>query len=428
MRQWIKRRVQRQLGVLARNTIQHYKPIIIGVAGSVGKTSTKEAVYTVLSKNLSVRKSAKSYNNEFGVPLTILGLESGFSSPLRWLLTLIQARSIASGNETDYPECIVLEMGSDHLGDVHKLMAVAHPNIGVLTAVAPVHLEFFETFQNVKMEESTIVRELNVDDAAVVNIDDEDTSEFANKTSAEKITFGFSKTATVRGSDLTLFTQNENGGYAASFVLQVKGDSQDIVLPNVLGTSHVYAALAAAAVGVHMQMSLSDIALGLAEFVPPPGRMRYIEGIKHTHLIDDTYNSSPKAVKAALEILKQFPTKGKRFAVLGDMAELGNETQTLHQQVGSWVPNYADVLITVGEKSRDMTRGARKAGMKEEDIFSFAHAEDAGKFLQDRMKQGDVVLIKGSQVARLEKVVKEVMAEPFRAPELLVRQEVYWQK
>jgi len=152
MRQWIKRFVQRQLEGYARKTLKHYKPVVIGVAGSIGKTSTKEAIYAVLSKSMSVRKSAKSYNNEFGVPLTILGLESAFSSPTKWLLTLMQAQSVALGNAIDYPECIILEMGSDHLGDVHKLMSIAHPNIGVLTAIRPVHLEFFETFQNVKME------------------------------------------------------------------------------------------------------------------------------------------------------------------------------------------------------------------------------------------------------------------------------------
>ncbi|PIS41690.1 MAG: hypothetical protein COT25_01745 [Candidatus Kerfeldbacteria bacterium CG08_land_8_20_14_0_20_42_7] len=428
MREWIKRRVQRQLEVLARKTLQHYKPIIVGVAGSVGKTSTKEAIYSVLSKSMSVRKSAKSYNNEFGVPLTVLGLESAFSSPLGWLLTLIQAHSIAIGNAIDYPECIVLEMGSDHLGDVHKLMAIAHPNIGVLTAIAPVHLEFFETLQNVKMEESTIVRELNEEDAAVANGDDADTIEYAAKTSAEQISFGFSESATVRGSDLKLFTQHENGGFALSFTLHVGGESEKVVLPHALSKMHAYSALAAAAVGKRLQMPLSAIVFGLAEFVPPAGRMRYLEGIKRTHIIDDTYNSSPKAAVAALEILKGFPGKGKRFAVLGDMAELGGHTKSLHIEVGSKTKGRADILITVGEKARDIAHGAREVGMKEEDIFSFAYAEDAGKFLQERMKENDVVLVKGSQVARLEKVVKEVMAEPERAPEVLVRQEAYWQK
>ncbi|MFA5030041.1 MAG: UDP-N-acetylmuramoyl-tripeptide--D-alanyl-D-alanine ligase [Patescibacteria group bacterium] len=428
MRQWIKRFVQRQLEGYARKTLKHYKPVVIGVAGSIGKTSTKEAIYAVLSKSMSVRKSAKSYNNEFGVPLTVLGLESAFSSPTKWLLTLMQAQSVALGNAIDYPECIILEMGSDHLGDVHKLMSIAHPNIGVLTAIAPVHLEFFETFQNVKMEESTIVRELDETDAAIVNGDDLETNAYAKKTSAESITFGFSESSQVRGTDLKLFTQKENGGFALSFKLHLGGETADVLLPHALSTSHAYAALAAATVGKRLQMSISEIVLGLAEFVPPPGRMRYIEGIKRTHIIDDTYNSSPMAAEAALDVLKDFPTKEKRYAVLGDMAELGQETKPLHLRVGSYMKGRTDILIAVGEKARDIAHGAREAGMKEEDVFSFALAEDAGKFLQDRIKENDAILIKGSQVARLEKVVKEVMAEPNRAAELLVRQEEYWQK
>lgn len=425
MKELIKRKVMRRLENLAKKTIATYKPIVIGVAGSVGKTSTKEAIFAVVSVRKNVRKSLKSYNNEFGVPLTVLGIESGFSSPVRWLLNLLQANSIAAGNDEDYPEVLVLEMGSDHVGDVQKLMRIAPPTVGVLTAISPVHLEFFENFENIKREESTIVRDLSESSFAVINGENKESFAATSSTPAHTLTYGFSDEFDVWAEECTIVSDPEIG---MSFRLHTSGEAHEVLLPDIISKTHVLSALAAVAVGLHLQMSVTDIIQGLQGFEPPAGRMRFIPGIKRTHIIDDTYNSSPDAARAALDVLRDFPNVKKRFAVLGDMAELGSETESLHKEVGSYIPKRADVLITVGSKSKDIAHGAKKARMKESHVFSFDTAEEAGKFLQDRMHEGDIVLVKGSQVARLENVVREVMEEPQHAETLLVRQEGYWKK
>lgn len=425
MKQLIKRAVEVRLQALAKKAIQRYQPIIIGVAGSVGKTSTKEAIFSVLAKKMSVRKSTKSYNNEFGVPLAVLGLESGYNSPLKWMKLLFDARRVALGKDETYPKVLVLEMGSDHVGDVEKLMRIAPPSVGVLTAIAPVHLEFFGSFENVKKEESTIVRNLSKSSCGIINGDDEHAKSFASVT-PNPILYGLSEECDVFASDIKYFSEDASGNIGIRFLLHIKGEAHEAFLPLGLGKTHLYSALAAVAVGNHLNVPAKDIVLSLLDFAPPPGRMRCLEGIKHTKLIDDTYNSSPRAVEAALQVLKDCPAKGKRYAVLGDMAELGKETESLHREVGKLVLGNADVLITVGEKARDIAFGAREAGMSEDRVYIFSDPGEAGKFLQERLHQGDVALVKGSQAVRLEKIVKEVMAEPAKADEFLVRQEEFW--
>jgi UDP-N-acetylmuramoyl-tripeptide--D-alanyl-D-alanine ligase len=160
----------------------------------------------------------------------------------------------------------------------------------------------------------------------------------------------------------------------------------------------------------------------------PKGRTNLITGIKETQIIDDTYNSSPKAVKAALTVLTELRAR-RKIAVLGEMLELGSESEKLHQEIGREVfVRGIDLLITTGERARDIARGAKEAGMNDNLIFSFETPGETGRFLQDRITMGDLILIKGSQGVRMEKVVKEIMAEPEKAGELLVRQDEEWLK
>lgn len=427
MREWIKKKVLAFLVAQAKKTLQRFHPMIIGVAGSIGKTSTKEAIFCAISQSFTVRKSTKSYNNEWGVPLTILGIESGYASPLEWFRVIRHARKVASGKGGKFPSVIILEMGSDHVGDVEQLMRLAPPTIGVLTAIAPVHLEFFGSFENVKKEESTIIRNLDGNAFGVVNGDDPDTYPVAKSSKVSCLTFGKNEGVDVLAKDILIHAA-KNGVVGIQFTLWHQEKDVEVFLPNALGLPHVYSALAAAAVGIHLRMSLEDIAKGLLNFSPIAGRMRRVDGIKKTNIIDDTYNSSPKAVEAALHVLKEFPIAHHRFAVLGDMAELGNATPRLHHEVGLWVKPFADVLITVGEKAVHIAEGARESGMSEDKIFSFGKAKDAGKFLQERIHEQDVILVKGSQAVRLERIVKEIMQEPSQAKDILVRQEPYWQK
>jgi UDP-N-acetylmuramoyl-tripeptide--D-alanyl-D-alanine ligase len=204
----------------------------------------------------------------------------------------------------------------------------------------------------------------------------------------------------------------------------VEGSTVPLFVPKALGWPSVYAALAAVAVGRARGMNLVEITERLRSYQPPPGRMRYIPGIKQTVIIDDTYNAAPKSMGAALDVLADIPVgteDDKRIAVLGDMLELGALSEEGHRRVGKRVSELGiHLLVLVGERMGDAKKGAKEAGMDENAIFHFASPEEAGRFVQERMKQGDIVLVKGSRGMKMEIVVKELMADPLSAGTELV--------
>jgi UDP-N-acetylmuramoyl-tripeptide--D-alanyl-D-alanine ligase len=255
------------------------------------------------------------------------------------------------------------------------------------------------------------------------------------KTKAKIITFGLLPHAEIYASEIAI---SHNVSYkdvstiqGISFKLKYQGNTIPVLLPMVLGEHLVYSALAAICVGIAYGLNLHNIIDSLRNFEPPKGRMHIIKGIKNTLIIDDSYNSSPLAVKKALYLLSQINLNQhhKKFAALGDMLELGTLTEKAHREIGQAVFDYGvDYLVTVGEMSRDIVRGAISKGMSEDRCFNFKDSVEAGKFLQQKIKEGDLILVKGSQGVRMEKVVKELMAEPQRAEELLIRQEGIWLK
>jgi len=422
----MKKLIELKLRVLARLVIRRYKPEIIGITGSVGKTSAKEAIFAVLSPKFQVRKSEKNYNNEIGLPLAIIGAESPGRSFFGWGAVFFRAFWMILFKSKNYPRILVLEMGADKPGDISYLLKIVKPKIGVITSIGESHLEFFKTVEGVKKEKGTLVRELKKDSWAVLNFDDPNCRSLVSETSAKIMTYGFGK-----GSDVWVPENGDNiaNPNGASFKLQHQGSFIPVLLPGAVGRPAMYAALIGAAVGIIYGLNLVEISKNLSGFRPARGRMNLIPGIKNTLVIDDTYNSSPQSSIEALEVLARMPAgpSVKRFAVLGDMLELGKYTEEGHRLVGRKAADLKiNQLIVVGERSRDIARGAQEAGMPEGNIFHFPEAGQAGLFVQERIKEGDIILVKGSQGARMEKIVKEIMAEPLRAGELLVRQDANW--
>jgi len=429
---FFKKIIEWKLKLLAAWILRRYQPKVIGLTGSVGKTSTKEAIFKVLSHSFKTGKNLKNYNNEIGLPLSIIGMESAKKNPFVWIWIFIKGMLMVVFKKSDYPAMLVLEMGADKPGDIKYLVDFVKCHVGVVTAIGAAHLEEFESVEKVAREKQNIVSHLKVDDYAILNKDDELVMNMHDKTRAKVITFGFAEDADVRASDLDISAGPSSDPWidvqikGLSFKLQYKGAIVPVFLPKVLGRHQVYSALAAVAVGVSQGMNLSDIAEALRKFDPPAGRMRLIAGIKHTSIIDDSYNSSPMATQAALNVLKDIKITGKKFVALGDMLELGSYTEQGHREVGLAVVEVASVLVTSGERAKIIAKAAREAGMDEGSVFTFGDPLSVGKFIQQRIKSGDMVLIKGSQGARMEKVVKELMAEPLRAQELLVRQTKEW--
>lgn len=428
--------LQSMLARLAKEVVAKYKPTVVAVTGSVGKTSTRNAIVAVLSEKFRVRTTIENYNNEFGVPLTIFGEVSPGRSPVGWMNVLWRARQLLDKTDPAYPNMLVLEYGVDHPGDMKALCEIAKPDVAVLTAISPVHVENFGSLEALQKEKGMLLELVKPEGRSIVNEDDARVTELAGRSKAPVRTYGFAATADIRGEDYRLNTRTdfsfEPGELFGEGQFEVVIDEarEPVVLPDLLGMSQASAALAAIAVGLHFGLSLPNAARAVEKTEPYAGRMRPIPGIKGSLLLDDTYNAAPASMAAALKVLASFSpvAPARRIAALGHMAELGPYNEAEHRELGKKAADVADLLVTVGEISRDTRRGALEVGMPEEKTQHFNTPEEAGRWLDAQVKKGDIVLVKGSQSARMEKVVKDLMAQPDRASELLVRQKGKWLK
>lgn len=426
--------VEKILGFLAKIIVKKYRPFIIGITGSVGKTSTKEAIALVLKKKFFLRASPKNYNNEIGVPLTIINEKSAGKSLFGWLKIFLKAISLII-LPLKFPKILVLEMAADKPNDIKYLTKIAPCQIGIVTAIVPVHLEKFGNLENILKEKQIMVTHLLPDGLAILNADDEKLMGIRNKIKGKIVTFGFSEKADIRAIEAKIDQEITSKGElkikGLIFKVQVGGSIVPFFLPKILAKHQIYSVLAAIAVGLFYELNLLEISETLKDFQTPPGRMKLISGIKGSLIIDDSYNSSPEAVLAALQTLNEILTlPGRRkIVVLGEMLELGLKAEEIHFEIGKKITNFNfDLLITVGNLAHKIAEGARKNGFREEMIFEFESIDETVKFLKEKIIYGDLILIKGSQGARLEKVVKEIMAEPEKAKELLVRQEKEWEE
>ncbi len=420
--------LEKILKVLAGKILKKYLPEVIAITGSVGKTSPKEQIQVVLAKHFSVQASFKNYNNEIGVPLTIIGEESPGKSLAGWLRVFKKAGSLLWGQK-DYPQILVLEMGAQKPGDIDYLLGFVHPKIGVLTDISGSHLEYFGTLSKVEKEKRKIIERLPKKGVAIVNFDNELTRRAGEKAKSRVVSYGFSKRADVQATEVDIVyekTPTMIKPAGISFKLITEGNVVPVLLPHILSPSQIYSALAAIVVGQIYNLNALEVLASLKKFMPPPGRLRLLKGIKQSWILDDTYNASPQSTKAALEVLGELEVikGGKKIAVLGDMLELGKDTEKEHREAGFKVAESGvDLLITKGSLAKFIAQGAQKAGLDPSKIFTFSKNKEAGLFLQEKIEKGDIVLIKGSQGMYMEEIVKEVMAYPLRAKELLVRQD-----
>ncbi len=422
--------LQFKLKIIAKLILRKYRPSIIGITGSIGKTSTKEAIVQVLNNKLRVRGNLKNYNNEIGLPLTVIGLESPGANIFGWIKVFFYSLGLILFKDKKYPEVLVLELGIDRPGDMDYLMSIVKINVGIVTSVSYSHLEYFGSLNNIKKEKQVLIEQLDSQGLAIINFDNAPAREMLSASKARVLTYGLNNGANLQAQDIIYnYTRGNYELTGINFKLNYDGSIVPVFMKNIMSESALYATLAAAAVGIYFNYNLLDIAESLSDFTMPPGRMSLLPGIKHSFIIDDTYNSSPEAALAALETLRNINVdkSADKYAVLGDMLEIGTYTEEGHLLVGKKVAESGiKHLIAVGERARDFIRGAKEAGMEDDYIFYFDNPEEAGRFLQNRIKEGDILLVKGSQGARMEKIVKELMAEPERATELLARQEDTW--
>lgn len=417
----------------ARIALMRHKPKVVAVTGNVGKTSTKDAVAAVISYSLgadNVRKSEKSFNSEIGLPLAILGLENAWSSASGWLKNIKDGFLIALfGSRHGFPEWLVLEVGADHPGDIEGVAKWLHPDIVVLTRMAdvPVHVEFFDGVEDVLREKMSLARALKPGGTIVVNADDDRFMEAVRDIDAAKISYGAAKDATIVMKESEIVYTGEPlplpiGQYV---VLKTGEVEKKVELKFALGDHMMYAFAAAAGVAkaLGIDAAVPDAFNG---FKSPNGRMRMLKGVNSCAIIDDTYNSSPLACAEALKTLANMTVRGKKIAVLGDMKELGANAEKAHRDIGRSAAGVVHTLVTVGDLARSIAAGAKDAGLTAERIASFDDSNAAAAAVADMARAGDVILVKGSQSMRMERVSKALLAHPDKALELLVRQEKEW--
>ncbi len=412
----------------ARMLLQRTKPKIIAITGSVGKTSIKDAVYEVLKPHMRVRKSEKSFNSEIGVPLTVLGLPNASHSVFHWLKNIIDG-ALHVFHPGSYPEVLVLEMGVDRPGDMDRFTVWIKPDVVILTRLpdVPVHVEFFDSPEAVAREKQKLVDALKPEGVFVYNQDDEKVAKVAHTTFQQSIGYSrYSHSPFTASGDKIVYDHGVASGF--EFSLSHLDQAVTMRVNGSLGVQHAYNYAAAAAVGSIFGIDINVVAKTLETYVPPPGRMRLIPGIKDTLLIDDTYNSSPTASEQALITLGELRGVKRRIAVLGDMMELGQFSIREHERIGKLVAKSAQILVTIGVRARGFSKGAIEQGMAEKNIFEFDNALQAGREMQTFIKPGDVLLVKGSQSIRAERFVLELMADPESAEKLLVRQDPMWQE
>lgn len=408
----------------AKLILKRHKPFIIGVTGNLGKTSTKDAIYAVLKDHFHVRRSEKSMNSEFGVPLTILGQKSGWNNPFKWLLIITRGLFVAFGKE--YPTHLVLEIGADRPGDIKSITSWVKPDIAVVTQFGqvPVHVEFFKDREAVVEEKGYLVEALKKHGVYIWNADDHDSKTvLVNKTEARKVSIGIEEHADIKASDIELYGSPLSGTKAK---VTVGEKEYELVLPEVVGKSPVYCALPALVVAQELKVPIEQALQSLCDAEKPKGRMRLLPGMNGSLIIDDTYNASPKATEHGLKTLASIDTPGRKIAVLGDMMELGDHTRDEHYRIGMLAGSLVHRLFTVGIRSKRTAEGALDAKMDDTLIIQCDNSLEAGKELVKVIGQGDVVYFKGSQSIRMEKAVKMVLAETHAPEKYLVRQEKEW--
>lgn len=426
MKTFFKKAVVAILTLEAKILMKRHKPTIIAITGSVGKTTTKDAIYAAIKNSVPARKSEKSFNSEIGVALTVLGLSNAWNSSFFWFKNIVEGLVIALFSK-NYPSVLVLETGIDRPGDMERLTAWLKPDIVVLTRLpsVPVHVEYFSSPEAVVTEKMKLVTALKSNGTLVYNADD--TIIQAQLPEVLQRAIGFSRylESDFTGSqDRIVYADDIPVGM--EFTLTHGPESTPVKIDGTAGTQQVYAVAAAAGVASVLGISLADVAGAMKDLKSPPGRLRLIRGIKATTILDDTYNSSPTASEQALQTLGELKYAKRKIAVLGDMMELGQFSSVEHERIGHLAAGIVNVLITVGVRSQKIAEGALENGLSEKTIFQYDDAISAGRELQNMLQPGDIVLVKGSQSVRAERVVEEIMADPDSATQLLVRQDEEW--
>jgi len=405
--------IQYILKYYAKKVVLLHRPIVIAITGSVGKTSTKEAIYQVLKSEYGdkVRSTKGNLNAEFGIPLTILGyskMPNKFIWPVFLLLAYFRT------NIKKYPKYLVLEMGVDKPGDMGYYTQIVKPDYAVITSTTPAHMANFETVSDYQKEKISLINFLKEDGIAIVNYDDE---KLGQLTGRRIVTVGAGEGKPDYKAEIisTSLAGTEFRINSVGYKVAVKS--------KMIGNQFVYANLFAFAIAKIFGINLIKAAKSLEKIKRAPGRMNLIKGIKNSLIIDDSYNSNPTSLKAALDLIKHVKHNGRKVAILGNMNELGNMEKESHLMAGAMTKDIVDLAIFVGKNAENMLEGYKD----KQSCLIYRNRTELEASLPGLIKENDLILVKASQNNNFfEEIVKKIMLEPEKSDRLLVRQNRMW--
>ena len=364
---------RKALGDLASWHRQKFDLPVVAVTGTNGKTTTKDMIAQVLSARFKVLRSPASYNNLVGLPLTLFQLNSRH-------------------------QVLVMELGMSSPGEIGVLTRMSNPSLGVITNIGPAHLESMRSVEKIAQAKFELPDNMHSPKTLVLNADDRRLADRIKRKKEDErvISFGIKKEADFAADRIEL-----NGNGYISFRI-----NRDLTVNlGTLGMHNVYNALAAFAVGSLLELDPEQIKRKLERYLPSELRMELVE-IRGIRVINDSYNANPVSMEKGLETLREIETSGRRIAVLADMLELGEEAESFHLEVGKKAAVLGlDLLVAVGEHARYMAQGAREAGMSSRNIITLVNNQETGSYLLENLKEGDLVLVKGSRKMRTEEVV-----------------------
>lgn len=373
------------LQTLARAVREEWSGPVIGITGSAGKTATKELTAHVLAAGgATVIKSLGNYNNAYGLPLSVLQL-------------------ISAGARLEAVDYLVLEMGMSAPGEIAHLCSIAQPDVGVVTLVAAVHLEFFPSVEAIAEAKAELVDHLQETGVAILNLDDPLVARMRFRRLISARTFGITESADVRATDIEL-----RGLQGVRFTLQTPRGAVAVESP-LLGRHNIYNALAAATIADYYEVPLPLIAESLSQAVPIPKRGEVIRFPQGFIVINDAYNSNPRALKEMVATLCAMNSVARRIVVAGEMLELGERAPELHRECGREMARRGvDMVIGVRGLAREIVEGARQEAMPFRDTYFCETPEAAAQLLFDNLQDGDLVLLKGSRGVQMERVIEEL--------------------
>lgn len=387
--------LQQALSNYAAYILQKYRPKVIGVTGSSGKTTTKETIAAILAKRYRVFKNFGSYNGRFGLPIALGEIEADH-------------------------EMAVLEMACDSFGEIGELARLTQPHVGVITTINKTHLAYLGSLNNIAAEKGRLIEALPFNGSAILNADDPRVAGMVPRTQARILTFGLTGGADVRASQLVVTPEG------LDFSLHYQGNTYPGHTP-LLGRHQIYPILAAVTTGLVLDIPPEAALAAIAALPRVAGRMNPLPGKKGSLIIDDTFNASPEATQAALDTLVELPGAHK-VAILGDIPDLGDFEAEAHRQMGRYAATRVERLVTKGEAAQAIAAAALEQDLGKHAVHVTFTSDDAVAAVQNILTPDTVVLVKGGAEVRMERVVHKLLVEPDRDNWRLVRQGPGWER